>query len=387
MGQNTASMLDSPISMPRNVFLEALEQIPKGQTRSFLELAAMAGRPGAARAAGRAVAACPSGLPRHRVVSANGRPRDDEQRSRLRREGARAKAGESIDIWARRLGARFVGRYRTRELARPVRAGELKWHFDELEAFSDEAAAHARGFQPVGAPPFQGEPLPPRQNVIAEAGPDPLTKRLDRIDWDQARTALRASGMHRLPKLIALSECQSILDASAAMERFERTIQMLPKGYGVGTYHHYKEPLPEPAGALRERLYRELAPSGYPKNLAAFWRRCRDGKQKRASSILICYGKGGVNHPHRDVYGRVWFPFQALVMLSRRGRDFAGGEFFVEDEASRRRQIAPVSEGDVVLFATRERIRNGSRVAVRHGMQPVTRGKRYALGVVFHLAE
>ena len=220
-----------------------------------------------------------------------------------------------------------------------------------------------------------------------EPGLARLEKRLDRINWDRARTALRASGIHRMPKLIAPSECQSILDASAAIERFERTIQMLPKGYGVGTYHYYTEPLPEPAGELRERLYRELALSGYPNNLAAFWKQCRDRGQKRASSILICYGKGGVNYPHRDVYGQVWFPFQALVMLSRRGRDFTGGEFFVEDEASGHRQIARVSEGDVVLFATRERVQNGSPVAVRHGMLPVTRGKRYAFGVVFHLAE
>ena len=263
----------------------------------------------------------------------------------------------------------------------------MKWHPDELEAFSDEASARARGFRAVGTPAFSGEPLPPRRNVIAETGLDSLKKRLDRIDWDQARTALRTSGIHRLPKLIAPSECQSILDASATIERFERTIQMLPKGYGVGTYHYYKEPLPEPAGALRENFYRELAPSGYPKNLAAFWKRCRRAKQKRASSILICYGMGGVNHPHRDVYGKVGFPFQAVVMLSRRGRDFAGGEFFVEDEATGHREIAKVSEGDVVLFVTRERVDNGGRVAVRHGMQPVTRGKRYALGMVFHLAE
>jgi len=373
--------------MARNVFLEALAQIPKGQTRSFMELAAMAGRPGAARAAGRAVAACPSGLPRHRVVTARGKPRDDEQSSRLRHEGARAKAGESIDIWASRIDACFVGRYRTRELARPVEAEKLKWRSEELEAFPNEAAARARRFQPAGTPPFSGEPLPPRSSVTDAASPVPLAKRLDRIDWDRARTALRTSGIHRLPKLIASSECQSILDASATIERFERTIQMLPKGYGVGTYHYYQEPLPVPAGALRERLYRELAPSDYPKNLAAFWKRCRNAKQKRASSILICYGKGGVNHPHRDVYGKVWFPFQAVVMLSRRGRDFAGGEFFVEDEATGDREIAKVSEGDVVLFVTRERVDNGGRVAVRHGMQRVTQGKRYALGMVFHLAE
>ncbi len=50
-----------------NRYLEALKQIPEGETRSFMDLAAMAGRPGAARAAGRAVRVCPSGseLPWH----------------------------------------------------------------------------------------------------------------------------------------------------------------------------------------------------------------------------------------------------------------------------------------------------------------------------------
>lgn len=350
----------------------------------------MAGRPGAARAAGRALASCPSDLPRYRVVDAKGRPRDDGQRRRLRREGARPKAGESIESWARRVDARFVGRYGTRELARPAEAGELKWHPDELEAFTDATGARTRGFHPVGTKPPAGEPLPERRRIAkfgTVARLASLSRRLETIDWGKAREALRLRGIHRLPKLVAPSECQSILNLSATTERFERTIQMFPKGYGVGTYHYYKEPLPEPAGALRERLYRELLPAGYPNDLAGFWKRCRDFGQRRASSILICYGQGGVNHPHRDVYGRIWFPFQALVMLSRRGRDFSGGEFFVEDEASGGRQSAPVSEGDVVLFATRERVEAGRKVSVRHGMQPVTRGKRYGLGIVFHLAE
>ena len=58
-----------------NRYLEALRQIPRGETRSFMELAAMAGRPGAARAAGRAVRGCSvdSRLPWHRVVAVGAR--------------------------------------------------------------------------------------------------------------------------------------------------------------------------------------------------------------------------------------------------------------------------------------------------------------------------
>ena len=163
---------------------------------------------------------------------------------------------------------------------------------------------------------------------------------------------------------------------------------MLPKGYGVGSYHYYKEPLPNPAGRLRERLYRELAPAGYPTTLEEFWERCRRAGQTRASSILIGYGKGGINHPHRDIYGPVSFPFQALVALSKRGRDFTGGEFYiVDDDGPRPRRTFRVNEGDVVIFATRDRCPAGRKIPMRHGMTTVTRGTRYGLGVVFHLAE
>jgi methylated-DNA-[protein]-cysteine S-methyltransferase len=52
----------------------ALTEIPCGETRSYAELAAMAGRPAAARAAGRANATNPIPLviPCHRVIGADG---------------------------------------------------------------------------------------------------------------------------------------------------------------------------------------------------------------------------------------------------------------------------------------------------------------------------
>jgi methylated-DNA-[protein]-cysteine S-methyltransferase len=52
----------------------AARQIPYGETVSYGELAAMAGRPGAARAAGNAMARCPLApvVPCHRVIHADG---------------------------------------------------------------------------------------------------------------------------------------------------------------------------------------------------------------------------------------------------------------------------------------------------------------------------
>ena len=52
----------------------AARQIPYGETASYGELAAMAGHPGAARAAGNAMARCPFSpvVPCHRVIHADG---------------------------------------------------------------------------------------------------------------------------------------------------------------------------------------------------------------------------------------------------------------------------------------------------------------------------
>jgi methylated-DNA-protein-cysteine methyltransferase-like protein len=61
-----------------NVFEGAyriLERVPRGRVITYAQLARMAGLPGGARTAGRAMAGCPQGrgIPWHRVVGASGR--------------------------------------------------------------------------------------------------------------------------------------------------------------------------------------------------------------------------------------------------------------------------------------------------------------------------
>ncbi len=59
----------------QRVVLQATAAIPYGETRTYGQIAAAIGRPGAARAAGRALASNPMPIviPCHRVVSADGR--------------------------------------------------------------------------------------------------------------------------------------------------------------------------------------------------------------------------------------------------------------------------------------------------------------------------
>lgn len=340
-----------------NPYLEATRLVPAGETRTFAELAALAGRPGAARAAGRAIAACPPDAPYpwHRIVASDGSLSPVEnrariQRARLRKEGVLGAEAERIER-------------RRRTPSTPV----------------------ARAARPALR----------RDPEALEARPAP-------IDWNRAIESLRSEGIFLAPGRLSEGECRGLVETFGDDSAFERTIRMGPRGYGIGTYRYFKEPLPEPARGLRAELYerlRELAAeapgaSAYPATLEGFWKICRANGQERASSILLHYPEGGVNFPHRDVYGRTWFPYQAVCVLSRRGEAFEGGAFTLYEEGpggALRERAYDLDAGDLAVFASRGYRKRGDgrdRFAeLRHGMRPITRGERFALGLVLHLAE
>ena len=350
-----------------NPYLEATHLVPSGETRTFAELAALAGRPGAARAAGRAIAACAPDAPHpwHRIVASDGSLSSIAKRARIQRQ-------------------------------RLVAEGAL----------ADEATkVSPRRREP---PALQAGPSKParqaarRASVRESRGPERPGTPLASLDWSRAIEALRSDGIFLAPGLIAPRECEELAATFGDDARFERTIQMGPRGYGLGTYRYFKEPMPEPARSLRTELYRRLrdlaaeAPGAcdYPSSLEEFWTACRANDQRRASSILLRYTEGGVNFPHRDVYGSVWFPYQAVCVLSRRGDDFEGGAFTLYEEeqgGTARERAYDLDAGDLAIFAARGYRRKGEGrerfVEMRHGMRTITRGARSALGLVLHLGE
>jgi methylated-DNA-protein-cysteine methyltransferase-like protein len=93
-----------------NVFENAyriLKRVPRGRVITYAQLARMAGLPGGARTAGRAMAGCPQGrgIPWHRVVGAGGRILVREPYASLQR---RLLEAEDVE----RTGARIdLGRY------------------------------------------------------------------------------------------------------------------------------------------------------------------------------------------------------------------------------------------------------------------------------------
>ncbi|HEY6578132.1 MAG TPA: 2OG-Fe(II) oxygenase [Rhizomicrobium sp.] len=175
---------------------------------------------------------------------------------------------------------------------------------------------------------------------------------------------------------------------------------------GRGEYRYFAYPLPATVGELRKALYPHLAPVAnrwnallrlpqhYPEDHAAFLARCHAAGQTRPTPLLLRYQTGDYNCLHQDIYGEHVFPLQAAVLLSEPGRDFEGGEFLVTEQRPRmqsRAEVVSLRQGDLVIFAVRERpvrgLRNAYRVKHRHGISRLRSGRRHMLGIIFHDAQ
>ncbi len=80
--------------------------------------------------------------------------------------------------------------------------------------------------------------------------------------------------------------------------------------------------------------------------------------------------------------------------MSKPGEDFAGGKFVLTEQRPRmqsRVQVVPMKKSDAVIFAVHNRPAHGSRgayrVNMRHGVSKVVKGKRFAMGIIFHDAQ
>ena len=227
--------------------------------------------------------------------------------------------------------------------------------------------------------------------------------RVDALDWDALDTQLDDVGHAITPAVVTEDECHeltSLFDGG----RFRSTIDMARHRFGDGRYRYFDHPLPELIAALRASFYPHLAAVAnrwserlrgdtptFPADHEELLERCREAGQTRPTPLILRYGPGDWNALHQDLYGDVFFPFQILTVLSRRGADYEGGEFVLLEQRPRAQSRAHVltpAQGAFVIFPTRERPsrgRNGHhRVGMRHGVSTVTSGHRTALGVIFH---
>jgi len=230
-----------------------------------------------------------------------------------------------------------------------------------------------------------------------------LRTRLAAIDWRHVEAMVDDHGYARVPDVLERSTCAKLATTFEDEASFRKRVDMEQHAFGVGQYGYFAEPLPAVVATLREELFAGVAPMAnalaaavgrtpcYPPTLAEYRAQCHAAGQTKPTPLLLRYGEGGYNRLHQDLYGDLLFPLQATVLLSEPERDFRGGEFLLVENRPRQQAIATalsLQQGELVLFPVAERPVAGKRAMLRarmrHGVSRVTRGERFALGVIFH---
>lgn len=226
---------------------------------------------------------------------------------------------------------------------------------------------------------------------------------LEVVDWNSALTALNAQGFAQLDGILSEAECQTLIAGYDDPHFFRKTILMERYRFGSGEYKYFQHPLPDTIQHLRSYLYEKLQPLAkhwnellklgqyYPPQHAEFLAHCAAHEQTLATPLVLRYGVGGFNTLHQDLYGSVYFPFQAVIFLNQHGRDFSGGEFVITEQIPRAQSKASVlspAQGSVLLFTTHSRPKSGARghyrAQLKHGVSTVHSGQRHTLGIIFH---
>ena len=226
---------------------------------------------------------------------------------------------------------------------------------------------------------------------------------IDQVDWARVGGDLDAQGWAVAKALLGAEVCAGLSMLYEEDGRFRGTVTMARHGFGRGEYRYFAYPLPGIVADLRTQLYARLAPiancwnrtmgidTAFPDNHADFLARCHAAGQARPTPLILRYGPGDYNCLHQDLYGEHVFPLQAAILLDRPGEDFTGGEFLLTEQRPRmqsRGSVAPLRQGDAVIFAVNQRPVQGSRgpyrVTMRHGVSALRSGRRHTLGIILH---
>jgi uncharacterized protein len=238
-----------------------------------------------------------------------------------------------------------------------------------------------------------------RRQLKAKSAANPLAA----IDWDEISASLDERGCAITPPLLNPAECSGLAALYPQEDVFRSRVVMQRHSFGRGEYKYFRYPLPSAVEALRQAIYPHLAPIAnrwrerlreegrFPPSLAAYLTQCHAAGQQRPTPLLLKYGAGDYNCLHQDLYGELVFPLQLTVLLSAPDDDFTGGEFLLVEQRPRAQskgEVAPLRQGEAVIFPVHHRpvegIRGAYRVTTRHGVSPVRSGQCYTLGIIFH---
>jgi hypothetical protein len=228
-------------------------------------------------------------------------------------------------------------------------------------------------------------------------------ERVSATDWDSVRADLDAYGCGLTGPLLTADEAAQIAALYGDDSRFRSTVNMSRHRFGEGEYRYFAEPFPEAVTELKRLLYPRLLPiardwwsrlgreTPWPDSLEEWLAMCHAAGQVKSTPILLKYQAGDWNALHRDLYGDLVFPLQAVINLNQPGVDHTGGEFLLYEQRPRAQSRATatlIPHGHGLIFTTRDRPvesrRGWSAAPVRHGVSVIRSGQRFTLALVFH---
>ncbi len=228
-------------------------------------------------------------------------------------------------------------------------------------------------------------------------------ERVSATDWDSVRADLDAYGCGLTGPLLTPDEAAQIAALYDDDSRFRSTINMGRHRFGEGEYRYFAEPFPEAVTGLKRALYPRLLPiardwwtrlgreTPWPDSLQEWLAMCHAAGQAKSTPILLKYQAGDWNALHRDLYGDLVFPLQAVINLNNPGVDHTGGEFLLYEQRPRAQSRATatlIPHGHGLVFTTRDRPtesrRGWSAAPVRHGVSVIRSGQRFTLALIFH---
>lgn len=226
---------------------------------------------------------------------------------------------------------------------------------------------------------------------------------LSTVNWEEITQEINEKGFAIIPQLINNEQCNQLIEEYNNEKFYRKTIVMERYRFGLGEYKYFDYPLPNLIQGIRENIYPKLAPIAndwmkalnidkvFPETHQQLLEQCHANNQTKATVLILKYGKGGYNTLHQDLYGEIFFPFQSVLFLNERNKDYTGGEFVLVQQNPRAQSKAIVvnaNKGDMVIFTTNFRpvkAKKGySRVNIKHGVSEISGGERYTLGIIFH---
>jgi uncharacterized protein len=228
-------------------------------------------------------------------------------------------------------------------------------------------------------------------------------ERLATVDWNAVSHQLQGTGYATVNRCLTPDQCAVMRELYEQPHGYRKTVVMERFRFGRGEYKYFDYPLPGVVQTIRSEVYPRLVPVAntwmeqlriqkrFPQTLHELIDECHHQGQRKPTPLILTYRQGGFNTLHQDLYGEVYFPLQAVILLSEPDTDFTGGEFVLTQQNLRAQSKAIVLRpriGDMVIFTTNFRpvaSRSGFyRAAMKHGVSEVTSGERYTLGIIFH---